>query len=116
MKPLNLASLQAELVARYGKSIRDVDVTSAAMYPKVFAEYREIYEKYGDVSVIPTRYFLAKHAIGEELSIELEEGVTLIIKYLAVGPLNTATGKREVFFELNGEARAVGISDTSAGM
>lgn len=116
MKPLNLSELKAELVSKYGRSIRDMDVTSAAIYPKVFAEYREVIEKYGDVSVIPTRYFLGKPEIGEEFSIQLEEGVTLIIKYLAVGHLNAATGKREVFFELNGEARAVGVLDTSSGM
>ena len=71
---------------------------------------------YGDVSVIPTRYFLAKPDIGEEFNISLEEGVTLIIKYLATGPLNAHTGKREVFFELNGESRAVGVDDKGAGM
>lgn len=116
MKPLDLSELKAELVSKYGRSIRDVDVTSSAIYPKVFVEYREMIEKYGDVSVIPTRYFLGKPEIGEEFSIQLEEGVTLIIKYLAVGPLNASTGRREVFFELNGEARAVGVLDTSAGM
>jgi pyruvate carboxylase len=115
MKPLDLSGLKAELVSKYGRSIRDVDVISAAIYPKVFAEYREIREKYGNVSVIPTRYFLGKPETGEEFSIQLEEGVTLIIKYLAAGPLNPSTGKREVFFELNGEARAVGVADTSAG-
>ncbi|CAG8524585.1 7444_t:CDS:10 [Funneliformis caledonium] len=116
MKPLDLLELKKELVAKYGGSIRDVDVVSAAIYPKVFAEYRENLEKYGDVSVIPTRYFLSRPEIGEELSIELEEGVTLIIKYLAVGPLNTTNGRREVFFELNGEARVVGVVDTSAAV
>jgi len=116
MKPLNLVNLKSELVSKYGRSIRDIDVISAAIYPKVFAEYREMLDNYGDVSVIPTRYFLAKPENGEEFSIELEEGVTLIIKFLAVGPLNATTGRREVFFELNGEARAVGVLDTSAGM
>lgn len=72
-------------------------------------------EKYGDASIIPTRYFICKPEIGEEFNIDLEEGVTLIIKFLAVGPLNAATGKREVFFELNGEARTVGIDDRTAG-
>ncbi|RGB33096.1 pyruvate carboxylase [Rhizophagus diaphanus] len=116
MKPLNLTELKAELVSKYGLSIRDVDVISAAIYPKVFVEYRETIEKYGDVSVIPTKYFLGKPEIGEELSIQLEEGVTLIIKYLAAGPLNAATGRREVFFELNGEARAISVLDTSAAV
>ncbi|CAG8601444.1 1335_t:CDS:10, partial [Ambispora gerdemannii] len=116
MKDLDLSALKVELTQKYGRTIRDVDVSSAAIYPKVFAELREQIEKYGDLSVIPTRYFLSKPDIGEEISIELEEGVTLIIKFLAVGSLNTSSGKREVFFELNGEARPVAIEDRSAAV
>jgi pyruvate carboxylase len=37
------------------------------------------------------------------LAISIEQGKTLTIKMLAVGPLNTEKGTREVFFELNGE-------------
>ncbi|CAG8509825.1 4668_t:CDS:10 [Acaulospora morrowiae] len=101
MEPLDLTKLKADLVAKYGRSIRTVDVVSAALYPKVFAEYRDVIEKFGDLSVIPTRYFICKPEVGEEFNIDLEEGVTLIVKFLAVGPLNVTTGKREVFFELN---------------
>lgn len=52
---------------------------------------------------MPTRFFLGKPEIGEELAISIEQGKTLTIKMLAVGPLNTEKGTREVFFELNGE-------------
>ncbi|CAG8442670.1 2342_t:CDS:10 [Diversispora eburnea] len=116
LPPLDFTKLRSDLVTKYGRSIRDVDILSSALYPQVFAEYRDQIDKYGDVSIIPTRYFICKPDIGEEFSIDLEEGVTLIIKYLAVGSLNTSTGKREVFFELNGEARAVGIDDRTAAV
>ncbi|CAO3660754.1 unnamed protein product [Umbelopsis ramanniana] len=115
LAPLDMAKLKTELVEKYGKGIRDVDVSSAAIYPKVFHEYREILEKYGDLSVIPTRFFLSKPKIGEEFNVQIEEGKMLIIKLLAVGPINS-TGKRDVFFELNGEARVVGIEDKSAAV
>ncbi|CAG8561966.1 4804_t:CDS:10 [Paraglomus brasilianum] len=116
LTPFDFEAKKLELVEKYKRSVRDVDVCSAALYPDVFREYREVVEMYGDVSVIPTRYFLAKPDIGEEFSVELEEGVTLIIKYLATGPLNAHTGKREVFFELNGESRAVGVVDKGAAV
>ena len=48
-----------------------------AVYPKVFEEYKQFTEKYGDLSVIPTRYFLGKPKIGDEMSIEIDKGVTL---------------------------------------
>ncbi|KAG0171787.1 pyruvate carboxylase [Apophysomyces sp. BC1034] len=115
LPPLDLVKLKEELSDKYGKSIRDYDVISAALYPKVFAEYRDIVSQYGDLSVVPTRYFLAKPEIGEEFHVEIEEGKTLIIKLLAVGPVNN-TGKRDVYFELNGEARVVGITDKNAAV
>lgn len=55
------------------------------------------------VSVIPTRYFLGKPRIGEEMHIAIEKGKMLIIKVLAVGSVNENTGTRDVWFEVNGE-------------
>ncbi|EIE82226.1 hypothetical protein G6F46_002417 [Rhizopus delemar] len=115
LPPLDMAKLKEELVEKYGSSIRDYDVISAALYPKVFADYRDTVSQYGDLSVLPTRYFLSKPEINEEFHVEIEEGKTLIIKLLAVGPLNN-DGKRDVYFELNGEARVVGIVDRNSAI
>ncbi|KAI7899171.1 pyruvate carboxylase [Cokeromyces recurvatus] len=115
LEPLDLGKLKEELTKKYGSSIRDYDVISAALYPQVFADYRDTVSQYGDLSVVPTRYFLSKPEIGEEFHVEIEEGKTLIIKLLAVGPLNN-NGKRDVYFELNGEARVVGIADRNAAV
>ncbi|CEI93313.1 Putative Pyruvate carboxylase [Rhizopus microsporus] len=115
LPPLDMAKLKEELVEKYGSSIRDYDVISAALYPKVFAEYKDTVNQYGDLSVLPTRYFLCKPEINEEFHVEIEEGKTLIIKLLAVGPLNN-DGKRDVYFELNGEARVVGIVDRNSAV
>lgn len=46
----------------------------------------------------------------------IEKGKTLTIKLLAVGPLDANKGTRECFFELNGETRAVVITDRSAAI
>ena len=56
-----------------------------------------------DTSVIPTRYFLGRPDIGEEMHISIEKGKTLIIRLLAVGPVVEGKGMRDVWFELNGE-------------
>jgi pyruvate carboxylase len=72
------------------------------MYPKVFEDYKKFIQKYGDLSVLPTRYFLSRPEIGEEFHVELEKGKVLILKLLAVGPLSDTTGQREVFYEMNG--------------
>ena len=116
MKPLDFAKIKAELREKYGPHITDFDVQSYCMYPKVFEEFQTFVEKYGDLSVVPTRFFLGKPQIGEEMTISIEKGKTLTIKMLAIGPLNTEKGTRECFFELNGEARAVVITDTNAAI
>lgn len=68
------------------------------------------------LSVLPTRFFLGKPKINEEMSIEIEQGKMLIIKLLAVGPLDIKKGTRECFFEMNGEVRAVIIEDREAAI
>ena len=49
---------------------------------------------------------------GEEISVELEPGKALIIKFLTVGEPQP-DGKRVVFFELNGQPREVTVQDKS---
>jgi len=51
---------------------------------------------------------------GEETSIDIERGKTLILKFLAVGEAH-ADGSRTVFFELNGQPREVVVMDRSLG-
>ncbi|KZV85709.1 pyruvate carboxylase [Exidia glandulosa HHB12029] len=116
MEPLNFKKMKADLRAKFGKHITDADVSSYAMYPKVFEEYQSFVEKYGDLSVIPTRYFLGRPEIGEEMHISIEKGKTLIIRLLAVGPVVEGKGVRDVWFEVNGEVRAVPVEDKSAAV
>jgi len=115
MKDYDFAGTRKMLTDKYGKSITSTDVVSYCMYPKVFEEYKQFTEKYGDLSVIPTRYFLGKPKIGDEMSIEIDKGVTLLVKLLAVGTVSS-DGTRECFFELNGETRAVVVEDRSAAV
>jgi pyruvate carboxylase len=55
--------------------------------------------------VVPTRYFLGKPEVGEEMHISIEKGKTLIIRLMAVGPVIEGKGVRDVWFEVNGEVR-----------
>jgi pyruvate carboxylase len=115
MEPLDLAKIKKDIHAKWG-SVTECDVASYAMYPKVFDDYRAFIQKYGDLSVLPTRYFLSRPEIGEEFHVELEKGKVLILKLLAVGPLSDATGQREVFYEMNGEVRQVTVDDSHAAV
>jgi pyruvate carboxylase len=113
--PIDLSKVKTDIEAKHGFA-SECDVASYTMYPKVFNDYREFCSKYGDLSVLPTKYFLARPDIGEEFSVEIEKGKILILRLLAVGPLSEQTGLREVFFEMNGEVRQVTVTDRHAGM
>ena len=115
LEPLDLAKIKKDINTTYGGA-SECDVASYAMYPKVFEDYRKFVQKYGDLSVLPTRYFLSKPEIGEEFHVELEKGKVLILKMLAVGPLSDTTGQREVFYEMNGEVRQVTVDDKNAAV
>ncbi|KAJ3248115.1 pyruvate carboxylase [Chytriomyces hyalinus] len=113
MPPLNMNDLKAKLVEKYGE-VRDVDVLSAALYPKVFEEYMDAIGLYGEVTQIPTQYFLRPMDVGEEFQFDLEkDGKRMIVKFVAVGPLEDITGRRDVFFTVDGEARVIDVPDKS---
>ncbi|KAM9826987.1 pyruvate carboxylase, mitochondrial-like [Neosynchiropus ocellatus] len=113
LPPMDFKALEDGLRAAHGDDITPEDVMSAAMYPKVFQEFKDFTSSFGPVDCLSTRLFLDGPKIAEEFEVELERGKTLHIKALALGDLNKA-GQREVFFELNGQLRSVLVKDTVA--
>ncbi|KXL48551.1 hypothetical protein M433DRAFT_5541 [Acidomyces richmondensis BFW] len=115
LDPVDFDAVRKTLKEKYG-GCSETDVASYIMYPKVFEDYKKFTQKYGDLSVLPTKFFLNRPEIGEEFNVELEKGKVLILKLLAVGPLSEQTGQREVFYEMNGEVRQVTVEDRHAAV
>ncbi|MFO0682794.1 MAG: pyruvate carboxylase [Sandaracinus sp.] len=114
LAPLDLEKLKKDLEAEHpGIWIRDHDIMSAAMYPDVFRDYRNFRTERGDVSRLPTRQFLVGLAKGEELMFDIERGKTLVVTLRAIGELDEE-GNRRVFFDLNGQPRAITVADKKA--
>jgi pyruvate carboxylase len=67
---------------------------------------------YGHPRVLPTPAFFYGLQIGEEISVEIEEGKTLIVKFIYMSEPNEE-GFRTLTFELNGRARECVILDKS---
>lgn len=86
MPPMELDNLEARLVERYGRSnITNKDVLSAALYPKVFEEYKSFVLRYSDlIEKLPTRAFLTPLKEDEEVEIELSKVgvVTCLVWFL----------------------------------
>jgi pyruvate carboxylase len=108
----DLAAERAAAEHAVGRAISDVELASYLMYPKVFVDYASNRAHYGNVAVLPTPTFFYGMQIGEELSIDLERGKTLIVQLAATGEVHE-DGTRTVFFELNGQPRPVRIPDRS---
>jgi len=115
LPPLDLDAELAMLRAKYGEEqVRETDLMSHVMYPKVFEQYKADIELFGDVTKLPTRAFIEPMEPGEEIAVVLEKGKTLGIKFQALGRLDPKTGMREVFFDFNGMPRSVQVEDRNA--
>jgi pyruvate carboxylase len=112
LPPADLAKTRKELDPKMVGEMRDVDVLSYLLYPQVFLDYQKHVRHYDNTSVLPTPAFFYGLQSGEEISVEIEPGKTLIIKFLTTGEVR-ADGTRTVFFELNGQPREVVVPDRS---
>ena len=109
---IDLAKESVKIKKKYGNKTTDDDLFSFLMYPKVYDDFRDFRNKYGDVSVLPTTAYFHGLKPGEEISIDIEEGKTLFIKLLHVGDPDDK-GVRPLTFELNGKARTTLVKDQS---
>jgi pyruvate carboxylase len=112
LPPADLKQVAAEMEARFGIRPKQRDVISYLMFPKVMAEFMAHEQKYSDVSILPTPLFFYGQMPGQEVAVDIEQGKTLIIKFLAVGDPHP-DGRRTVFFELNGQPRNINVKDLS---
>jgi pyruvate carboxylase len=114
LPPADFAAARKQLEGKLDRPATDQDVVSYLLYPKVFTEFADHQAKYSDVGVLPTPVFFYGMQKGDEVSVEIEPGKVLIIKFLTVGDPHE-DGKRLVFFELNGQPREVLVQDRSLG-
>ena len=108
----DLDSLRVKAERAIERSVSDTELASYLMYPKVFVDYARDRIHFGDVAVLPTRTFFYGMEVGEELSVDLERGKTLIVRFVAMSEVHE-DGSRTVFFELNGQPRSVRVADRS---
>ncbi|MFO0582445.1 MAG: pyruvate carboxylase [Anaeromyxobacter sp.] len=113
LDPVDFEKLRAEAAERAGQPISDTALASWMLYPSVTADLLRHQQEFSDTSVIPTPQFFYGLELGQEVLIEMSPGKTLIVRLANVGPLQK-DGTREVYFELNGESRAVTVKDASA--
>jgi len=115
LKPEDLPERRRQFEKDCGREITEFEFASALMYPKVFTDYVADRNRFGNVSVLPTHTFFYGMEPGEEITIDIERGKTLIVRFVTVSDLHD-DGTRTVFFELNGQPRSVRAEDRSQGI
>jgi pyruvate carboxylase len=112
MPPSDFERLRAEANTRAARTVTDQQFASYLMYPAVFAEYAADRRRFSDVAILPTPVFFYGMQPGQEISVDLERGKTLIVRYVTQSEPHE-DGTRTVFFELNGQPRSVRVTDRS---
>jgi pyruvate carboxylase len=109
---VNFAEAQSELKNKVGHAVDRDALLSYLLYPEVFTKYDAFRQTYSDVSVLPTPAFFFGLKPAEEITADIEDGKTLIVKFLTTGDAHP-DGTRTLFFELNGQPREVNVRDRS---
>jgi pyruvate carboxylase len=109
LPPVDLEAKRAEAEHAIGRKVSDTDLASYLMYPKVFKDYAEHRREYSDVSLLPTSPFFYGLLDREEISIDIDQGKTLVVRQTGRSDAVDEEGKIKVFFELNGQPRTVRV-------
>ncbi|MBL8216509.1 MAG: pyruvate carboxylase [Bryobacterales bacterium] len=107
---VDLKEAAAVVEKKTGHEPTRTDLMSYLMYPDVFTKFAKNRQTWGDLDVLPTPQFFYGMEKGSEITVEIESGKALIIKFLAVSEPHP-DGTRTVFFELNGQPREVTVRD-----
>ena len=98
---------------KYGVSLSDNALTAAAIYPKVYEEYIQFLQEYGDFIDMESDVFF--YGLNEGESFDYKQGKNPMknIKLVSVGKLDS-DGFRSFTFEVDGFRREIMIEDQQA--
>ena len=113
LEPIDFEAVREKLQNMTKDPINMRAIISYCLYPKVYEEYRSHRQEYGYIMRMGSHVFFNGMALGETNLISIEDGKTLVIKYLGLGDLNE-DGTRNVHFDLNGMGRTVTVPDPNA--
>lgn len=115
LDPIDLESEFEDFKTTYGPYVNYLDFLSAKLYPKVYEQYQEHYDKYAMVRTLPTWSFFYGMKEGEEILVNMDKGKTLLIEYVYKTTPND-NGEVFVTFKLNGQTRTVRVQDDSVNV
>ncbi len=113
LPPVDFESVKKNLKELSGREQTIRSALSWSLYPKVLEDYIKDKEEESDISRMETSVFFMGMVQGETTELSIEDGKTLMIKY--IGPLEmNDDGTQNLLFELNGVRREVAVTDKTA--
>ncbi len=112
LEDVDFKEMRDALYNELNRPVNSHDLISNALYPKVFKDYQDFLNTYGDMSVLDTPTFFYGMKLGEVIEVEIEKGKTLIVKLVTISEPKE-DGTRVVYFELNGQSREITIRDNN---
>lgn len=113
LPPIDFNEVHKKLKDLTGNDVHNRLAISWCLYPKVIEDYIKDRQEESDISRMETSVFFMGMVPGETTELSIEDGKTLMIKY--IGPLEmNDDGTRNLLFELNGIRREVAIVDNTA--
>jgi pyruvate carboxylase len=113
LPPVDFDAVRIQAEKAVGRVVSEQELSSYLMYPKVFCDYAEHLRHYGDVSVLPTSVFFYGLQEGQDISIDIDQGKTLVLR-LQGRTDEVEGGQAKLFFELNGQPRLIRIDRVGA--
>ncbi len=110
LQPIDFEAEYKIFEKEFGPDVQLRDFLSFKLYPKVFREFMDHINQYGQVFNVPTPAFFYGLEQNEEIMVELDQGKNLLIKYLNKTAPDDK-GNRFVSFQLNGQNRSVSVQD-----
>lgn len=112
LEAVNFDESHAELERKVAHRVERDALLSYLLYPEVYLKFNAFRQAYSDVSVLPTPAFFYGLKSAEEITVDIEHGKTMIVKFLTISDAHP-DGTRTLFFELNGQPREVNVRDRS---
>lgn len=112
LKPIDFDKAFEDFKGQFGTHYNFTDLLSYLFYPKVFKEYHEFKQQFGDLYYVPTCAFFFGLKPNEETLVELAPGKSILVKMLYTSETDE-NGIKNVFFKLNGQTRSIEVRDKS---
>jgi pyruvate carboxylase len=112
LEPVDIETEFAAFQQQFDDHCTVLDFLSYQMYPKVYRDFYQHQQEYGNSHILPTPAFFYALKQREEIRVEIAHGKIIIIKLLYISDADDG-GIRTVTFDFNGQTRSITIRDDS---